>query len=394
MTDNRYWLLPEGISEALPQSAKQLEALRRQLVDLYVSWGYRLVMPPLVEFMESLSTGTGEALDTQTFKLTDQVSGRLMGVRADMTPQVARIDAHRLSHSRINRLCYLGPVLRARSTHSTGGSRSPLQVGAELFGHAGVESDFEVISMAIETLSCCTSEIITIDLGHIGIFTLLTAMSGLNQNQTELFSDMLIRKSVPEMTQWLAEIDIAETHKRLLMSLVHLNGSLEAIDPAMQQVADASDELAEIINHVKALIERIGQRFPKVNISIDLGEIRGYAYHTGMMFQLYVPSVKREILRGGRYDGVGAAFGHARPATGFSADLRLLNSLSTQNTVTESGHIFAPVTTEQGLDAAIDALRQQGRVVIKGLDAQQTAEQYDCDQQIEFSNKQWVVNPV
>lgn len=394
MTDNRYWLLPEGITEALPQTAKQLEALRRQLVDLYVSWGYGLVMPPMVEFMESLSTGTGEELDTQTFKLTDQVSGRLMGVRADMTPQVARIDAHRLSHSRVNRLCYLGPVLRARSNHSTGGARSPLQVGAELFGHAGVESDFEVISMALETLECCTTEKITLDLGHIGIFTVLTEMIGLDKAQTQLFSDMLIRKSVPEITQWLAESSFEEAHKTLLASLPVLNGPLKTINHMMQPFIDSSEDLGAIIYYVKELIERIEQRFPKININIDLGEIRGYAYHTGMMFQLYVPSVKREVLRGGRYDGVGAAFGHARPATGFSADLRLLNSLSADKKVTTTGYIFAPLTTESGLDKAIDKLREQGKVVIKGLDSQQNAEQYDCDQQIEFSNKQWVVNPI
>ncbi|MCK5725212.1 MAG: ATP phosphoribosyltransferase regulatory subunit [Thiotrichaceae bacterium] len=394
MTDNRYWLLPEGIAEALPQRAKQLEALRRQLLDLYTSWGYDLVMPPLVEFMESLSTGTGEELDTQTFKLTDQVSGRLIGVRADMTPQVARIDAHRLSHGQVNRLCYLGPVLRARANHATGGSRSPLQVGAELFGHSGVESDCEVIAMALETLQACTAEKVTVDIGHIGIFNLLIEKIGLNKDQTVLLSDMLIRKSVPEIEQWLADADFDDSYKKLISSLPTLNGASSLLDDNRQLFTAVSADLVEIIQYIKSLISRIERCFPDVEITIDLGEIRGYAYHTGMIFQVYVPSIKREVLRGGRYDGIGKAFGHARSATGFSADLRLLHSLLDQDKTETESRIFAPVTIDRDLDKVVADLRKQGHSVIKGLDSQHTAKQHSCDQQIEFSNKQWVVNPI
>ncbi len=397
MSDNHYWLLPEGISEALPDSASQLESLRRQLIDLYTGWGYQLVMPPLVEFLDSLSTGTGEQVELQTFKLPDQISGRMMGVRADITPQVARIDAHRMRVEHPNRLCYMGPVLRTRSNHANGGSRSPLQIGAELFGHAGIDSDFEVVSLAIETLQHCTAdEEIILDLGHVGIFSELSTALGLNETDQEKLSDMLERKSIPDISAWIVEKDFASNHATILQALPELNGSIDILDEAAELFAGMGEKVKEILNYLRNLVQRLEQSFPSITINIDCGELRGYAYHTGVMFQLYLPTLQREVIRGGRYDGIGEAFGNARPATGFSADLRLLSSLS-QVVLAEQTKILAPAVSDVELDRIVKELRAQGQIVVRqlGQDGQEnTPEELGCKQQIVNSSGHWKVEKV
>jgi ATP phosphoribosyltransferase regulatory subunit len=402
MSDNHCWLLPEGIFEALPEDACQLESLRRQLIDLYRGWGYQLVMPPLVEFMESLSTGTGKELDLQTFKLTDQQSGRLMGVRADITPQVARIDAHRMRVDHPNRLCYFGPVLRTRSNHANGGSRSPLQIGAELFGHSGIDSDFEVISLAIETLQNCllantetNAEKITLDFGHVGIFTEVSKALELDEADQEILSDMLERKSIPDIAAWTTEKGFTAAHTSILKALPELNGSVEVIAQAKDLFAGFGDQIQQILKQIDELVQRLQQAFPDIAINLDFGELRGYAYHTGIMFQLYLPSVQRELIRGGRYDGIGEAFGNSRPATGFSADLRLLNRLSGDKIAARS-KILAPNIPDPELDQMIRELREQGNIVIRqlhaGTDEQEyTAEALGCNQQIVNSDNHWVI---
>lgn len=395
MSDKNYWLLPEGISEALPDNAEQLEALRRQLIDLYSRWGYQLVMPPLVEFMESLSTGTGEQLNLQTFKLTDQASGRLMGVRADITPQVARIDAHRMRVEHPNRLCYMGPVLRTLSNHSNGGSRSPLQIGAELFGHAGIDSDFEVISLAIETLQQCTDEKITLDMGHVGIYSEICAYLGLNADQREHLTDMLERKSIPEIAAWVVQKGFDDKQAHIVKKLPELNGSTDVLDEASVLFAGLGQKVEGTLMYWRELVERLVQNFPDVDLHIDFAELRGYAYHTGIMFQLYLPTMKREVIRGGRYDGIGEAFGNARPATGFSADLRVLNSLG-NGEILKHKKILAPANVDKTLDVLIKELRDQGHVVVRQLkDEQQfTAQDFGCDQEIVNSDNHWVVTNV
>ncbi len=401
MSDNHYWLLPEGISEALPDAASQLEALRRQLLDLYIGWGYQLVMPPLVEFMDSLSTGTGEQLDLQTFKLTDQMSGKLMGVRADITPQVARIDAHRMRVDHPNRLCYMGPVLRTRSNHSNGGSRSPLQIGAELFGHAGIESDFEVISLAIETLQHCTQgqgaqgseDKIILDLGHVGIFSEISSVLGLNEVEQEKLSDMLERKSIPDISDWIIEKEFSADHAHILQRLPELNGSIEILEEASDLFIGLGDNVKEILSYLRHLVQRLEQSFPSVVINVDCGELRGYAYHTGVMFQLYLPTLQREVIRGGRYDGIGEAFGNARPATGFSADLRLLNSI-TPSATSEQNKIYAPAVIDIELDRVVQALRNKGYVVVRQLEQNSTAQDLGCNQQIVNNDGHWVVSTI
>lgn len=399
MSDNHCWLLPEGVFEALPEDAYQLDSLRREIINLYRGWGYQLVMPPLVEFMESLSTGTGKELDIQTFKLTDQQSGRLMGVRADITPQVARIDAHRMRVDHPNRLCYMGPVLRTRSNHANGGSRSPLQIGAELFGHSGADSDFEVISLAIETLLRClaedSSEQITLDLGHVGIFTELIKALDLDETDQEVLSDMLERKSIPDIAAWTAKKDFTQVHTDILKALPELNGSVEIMTQAKDLFSAFNDAIRTIFNDLSDLVQRIQQAFPDIAINLDFGELRGYAYHTGIMFQLYLPSVQRELIRGGRYDGIGAAFGNSRPATGFSADLRLLNRLSGDK-IDERSKILAPSISDPELDKMVRELREQGSIVIRqlqqGADEQEdTAKDLGCSQQIVNSDNHWVI---
>ncbi len=405
MSDNHYWLLPEGISEALPGAAAKLEALRRQLLDLYRSWGYQLVMPPLVEFMESLATGTGKQLDIQTFKLTDQASGRLMGVRADITPQVARIDAHRMRVEHPNRLCYMGPVLRTRSNHSTGGSRSPLQIGAELFGHAGLDSDVEVISLAIETLQHCLfdanrkqTDTIILDLGHVGIFTEVTKALGLDSADQAYLSDMLQRKSIPDIEAWISEKSFTAEQIAILQVLPELNGSIDVITQAEESLGVQVTQIQPILRNIRALVERLQGVFPNLTINLDFGELRGYAYHTGIVFQLYLPGVQRELIRGGRYDGIGEAFGHARPATGFSADLRLLSSLSntSETRANDTKRIMAPAEADTALDSVIRELRTQGHVVIRHLQqgsdtGNSTPEVLGCTFQLVKRGNNWLV---
>lgn len=389
---DQYWALPDGISEALPDEAEALEQLRRRLLDLFATWGYRLVMPPLVEFMESLSIGHGSNLDVQTFKLTDQLSGRMMGLRADMTPQVARIDAHKLQTDLPNRLCYIGSVLRTRSFHRDG-SRSPLQVGAELFGHAGQDSDFEVISLLLETLNQCHVPDLVLDIGHVGIFRTLARAAGMTAQQESDFYDMLVRKSLPEIDAWLAATTLPAGMAAYLHQLPRLSGAPEVLEQAATVFAHAHPDIRAALAHLQTLVARISASFPTCNIHVDLAELSGYDYHTGIVYGIYTPGMGREIARGGRYDGIGEAFGRKRPATGFSTDLRTLATFALkQGKPAGQASIFAPADQDAALDALIRALRSQGNTVIRALDGQtDTPAALGCNQQITRQNGQWTV---
>lgn len=389
---DQYWALPDGISEALPDEAEALEQLRRRLLDLFATWGYRLVMPPMVEFMESLSIGHGSNLDVQTFKLTDQLSGRMMGLRADMTPQVARIDAHKLKTDLPNRLCYIGSVLRTRSFHRDG-SRSPLQVGAELFGHAGQDSDFEVISLLLETLAQCHVPDLVLDIGHVGIFRTLAREAGMSVQQESEFYDMLVRKSLPEIDAWLANAKLPADMNNYLRQLPRLSGAPDVLKQAATVFANAHADILAAITHLQTLVARIRASFPACNIHVDLAELSGYDYHTGIVYGIYTPGMGREIARGGRYDGIGEAFGRKRPATGFSTDLRTLATFALQQGQPDGqASIFAPADQDAGLDALIRGLRSQGNTVIRALDGQtDTPAALGCNQQIAQHNGQWTV---
>ena len=390
------WLLPEGIHESLPDEAEPLETFRRQLIDLYASWGYRLVNPPLVEYMESLRIGMGTGLDLQTVKITDQLTGRLMGVRADMTPQVARIDAHRMRNNDIdnrpNRLCYIGTVLRTHATHQ-GGSRSPRQVGAELFGHAGIESDFEVISLMLETLKISGLDDIILDIGHVSIARGLAKYVQLTHDEETRFFDMLARKSIPEINQWLEQSHLSNANADMLGALPTLNGSPDILESAKSILLNAGRLVISAIEYLQSLTELLKRYYPQLKINLDLAELRGYAYHTGIIYAVYTPERGHSIASGGRYDGMGKAFDNDRPATGFSTDLHTLASLSSPSNTKTGCAILAPYALDEDLDKLIAQLRSDGEAVIRQLSDKTniTPKQQGCNRKIEQQDGQWLI---
>jgi ATP phosphoribosyltransferase regulatory subunit len=393
MSSDDRWLLPEGINESLPEQAEALEVLRRRMLDLYHSWGYELVILPFIEYLESLLTGTGHDLDLQTFKLTDQLSGRMMGVRADMTPQVARIDAHRLKRDVPTRLCYLGTVLNTRPD-GFAGSRSPMQVGAELYGHAGIDSDLEVLSLMLETLKIAGIETLHIDLGHVGVFRHLAAEAGLSADQEASFFDMLQRKARPEIEEFLSSLELSETQRNCLSELAVMNGGVAILEKARAMLS-SFEGLSGILDDLESVAKQITEHYPQVELNIDLAELRGYHYHTGIIFTAYVPGQGKEIARGGRYDDIGKVFGRARPATGFSTDLKTLLSLTSKPVETKRGAVFAPADSDPSLKAVVSSLRQESQRVIMALEGQEAdAKAMGCHQQLVIRNGEWVLESV
>jgi len=384
------WILPQGIEELLPAQASKLEALRRKVMDLYASWGYELVEPPLMEYLESLLVGTGRELDLSTFKLVDQLNGRTMGVRADITPQVARIDAHRLKRDVPTRLCYLGSVLHTRG-EGLAGNRSPLQLGAELYGHAGVESDVEVIALMLETLSLAGIGPLHLDLGHVGLFRGLAAEAKLSQEQEAQLFEMFQRKAKPEIEQFLAGLPLSDEHRQMLSGLVNLNGDQSVLQQAQELLAAAGETVQQALHYLQATAERLQQSQPELNLHFDLAELRGYHYHTGMVFSAYALGHSQEVARGGRYDDIGRAFGRARPATGFSTDLKTLVSLS--GIVADSSvKIFAPAGDDSKLWETMQELRNAGHTVIRALPGQSgAAAEMGCERKLVFNNEFWTV---
>ena len=384
------WLLPEGIEEALPDQARQLEVLRRRLLDLFENWGYELVMPPFIEYLESLLTGTGNDLDLQTFKLTDQLTGRMMGVRADMTPQVARIDAHHLKTTAPSRLCYNGTVLHTRPG-GFAGSRSLLQVGAELFGHAGIESDVEVLHLMVETLQQAGITDIYLDLGHVGVYRGLVAQAGLDAEQEAMLFDALQRKAKPEIAELLNEWSLNETITGMLTALAELNGDETVLTDARTVLQHADQSVRDALDNLQQIASLLQQRLPNLKLHYDLAELRGYHYHTGAVFAAYVPGRGQAIAQGGRYDGIGQAFGLARPATGFSTDLRTLAMLTPEFMGRKLG-IMAPADADPDLSAAIAELRASGERVMVELPGQAgDAKALGCDRRLVKKNKTWEV---
>ena len=398
MTVEDRWLLPEGVGEVLPPEAERLEALRRAIVDLFQSWGYELCVPPLIEYLESLLTGTGHDLDLETFKITDQMSGRLMGVRADMTPQVARIDAHRLKRETPTRLCYLGPVLRTRPS-GPGGSRNPLQIGAELYGHRGLESDVEVVCLMLETLEIADQDGICVDLGHMQVFRGLADRAGLDREQNGLLFDALQRKAVPEIDDYLKRWRVPPDISRPISALPELNGDAEVLDESLRALSGAGREVRAAIHDLGEIGAQVRERYPEVRVHFDLAELRGYHYHSGVMFAAYKAGQGQALATGGRYDDIGAVFGRARPATGFSTDLKLLVGCATA-TDRPRPSVFVPWPTDPRytdprLTALIGRLRAEGRRVVCGLPGQVGgAAEMGCGEQLDLCDGQWVLNPV
>ena len=386
------WLLPQGIEEALPAETARLESLRRNILDIYSSWGYQLVMPPMIEFLDSLLTGTGHDLDLQTFKLIDQLTGRLMGVRADMTPQVARIDSHQLKNDAPNRLCYVGTVLRTLPD-GFGSSRSPFQAGVELYGHDGIESDVEVLCLMVETLRASGINEISIDIGHVGLYRGLAKQAGFNDEQEATLFEMMQRKAIPEIQAYLEAQSIDKKVAEMLNALPELHGGEECLQKAEKQLSNADASVIDALNYLQQAVTKFKQRVGDVAIHFDLSELRGYHYHTGLLFAAYAPGEGQEIARGGRYDDIGEVFGRARPATGFSTDLKTLLNLSQQKPALTSDAIFAPVDDDPDLWSAIQELRAQGEKVIQSLPGQKGgAKELGCNQELKQASGRWIVD--
>ncbi len=392
------WRLPEGIDELLPDAALALELLRRRVVDLYLGWGYELVAPPFIEYLESLLVGTGHEFDLQTFKLTDQLTGRTMGVRADMTPQVARIDAHRLRRDTPSRLCYMGTVLRTLPDGFAGG-RSPLQLGAELYGHSGAESDAEVAALMVETLALAGIESPFVDLGHVGIFSALAAQAGLSATEEATLFEMLQRKSRPEIELFLRELELDAELRRMLALLAELNGDREVLERARVELAAAGEAVHAALAYLARVADLLLARGVSAELHFDLAELRGYHYHTGVVFAAYVPDCGQEIARGGRYDDIGRAFGRARPATGFSTDLKMLSSLREARADPAAAPprgVFVPAdAAPSGLWDEIARLRAAGERVICELPGQRgDARASGCDRRLVYRDKHWTLADV
>lgn len=393
-SDDR-WLLPEGIEEVLPDEAERLERLRRVVMDLFASWGYRQVIPPFVDYIDSLLTGTGHDLDLQTFKLIDQISGRLLGVRADMTPQVARIDARYCESGLPARLCYLGTVLHTQSDHLEK-SRSPIQIGAELYGHAGIGSDLEILRLMLEIFACAGIRELYLDLGHVGVYRGLVSQAGLNDRlEAELF-EILQRKAAPELQEFIGSNRINGKSADMLSALIELNGGLNVLAEARARLAGAGADVAGALADLEKIAHSLSRSHPSLPIHFDLAELRGYHYQTGVVFAAFVPGYGREVSRGGRYDEIGKVFGRARPATGFSADLKVLARLGRYGEMpAEKACIFAPAGDEVQLQAKIKELRSGGHIVIQELEGQSAgAAAMGCRYQLRMHNHGWEIAPV
>ena len=382
------WLLPEGISDLLPDAAQDLEGLRRALLDTYRRHGFELVLPPLVEYLDSLLIGSGGDLDLKTFKLVDQLSGQSLGVRADITPQVSRIDAHLLQQRDINRLCYAASVLRTRPSGQEG-SREPIQIGAEVYGHAGIEADIEVIDLLLQSLALAELGPVRLDINHLGLASLLLAeLEGVDE---EAVLQLLQARDLPSLRELLAPWSQQPAAAALL-------ALPECFGPAESAMARARTVLApwpQATPHLDALDAvlgslRLARHAGQVSLAIDLADVQGFRYHTGLGFAAYVEGHARAVGRGGRYDGIGAAFGRGRPATGFSLDLRELVELR-RDRHTPPAIIVAPWSDDPALLAFSDTLRAQGETVLQllpGQDAQRLAG-VSADRTIGFIHGQW-----
>lgn len=380
------WLLPEDIADVLPAQARKVESLRRSILDLYQSYGYELVAPPILEFLDSLLTGTGSDLNLQTFKLVDQISGRTLGLRADITPQVARIDAHLLNRSGVTRLCYAGSVAHARTTVGNS-SREQLQIGAELYGCASWEADFEAITLLLKTLDVAGMKKVYLDLSHAGFLHGILAEQKLDKSTLESLYGLLQSKDRPRLRQWASCLPakIADA----LLALTELNGPcadvLLAAKKMLPKHAAVDQSLADLERIVSTL-----KTNSNLELSIDLADLRGYQYHSGVMFAAYVDGLPQPIARGGRYDHVGQAFGRSRPATGFSLDLLTLADLSPLNV--RATAILAPWLQDAALDQVIADLRKRGEVVIQvpAGESHESAE-YECDRELIKQGSSWEI---
>ncbi|HUU74222.1 MAG TPA: ATP phosphoribosyltransferase regulatory subunit [Burkholderiales bacterium] len=381
------WLLPEYIDDILPGEAWRVESLRRRVLDLFVVNGYELVMPPLVEYLDSLLTGSGHDMGLRTFKLVDQLSGRTLGLRADITPQASRIDAHLLNRKGVTRLCYSGSVVHTLPSGILK-TREPLQIGAEIYGHAGVESDVEIQLLMLRALALAGVDNIHLNLGHVAIFRSIIQWAKIDrESEAELFR-VLQAKDEPALHGLTESLDSAV--RTALRALPELYGGVEVLDMARTKLPDFA-ELASCLDTLEFLAQQLAGDVGE--LCVDLGELRGYHYHSGAVFEAYVPGRTDAIARGGRYDEVGKAFGRARPATGFSIDLRDLAGLQEDDATGK--RILAPYRRDDaGLQVAIQSLRDAGSVVITDLPGHETNRgELRCEHELALRDGVWQVVP-
>jgi len=383
----RNWLLPEYIEDVLPAEAARIEQLRRKLLDLFKVHGYQYVIPPTLEYLESLITGTGRDLDLATFKVVDQLTGRLMGARADMTPQAARIDAHMLNQQGVSRLCYAGTVLRTKPD-GLARTREPLQLGAELFGHAGVESDIEIQRLMIKALQLLGLQDLHIDFSHVAIFESLVNAGNINADLEQALYGALLSKDKAAVAELAAGLETPI--QQALIALTDLNGEVAILDKA-ESVLPKLPAIAEALADLRAVAANLSDL--NVQVGFDLSELRGYHYHSGIVFAAYAQGYSGPLALGGRYDEVGIAFGRARAATGFSLDLRgVVTALSPAHLPKA---ILAPQGTDKALLAEIEALRADGLIVIQALpNSINNASELNCDTQLVLRDDSWRIEPL
>ncbi len=379
------WLLPEYLADALPAEAARIERLRRTVLDHFRSRGFELVMPPMLEYLESLLTGAGQDLKLRTFKLVDQLSGRTMGVRADITPQAARIDAHLLNHQGVTRLCYCGSVLHTLPATISAG-REPVQIGAELYGYSGIAADLDIVRLMAGAFDKIKLPIGRIDLGHVGIFRALAEAAGLPQEAEDNVLSLLQAKDVPGLAE--ACVDVPSPYREALQRLPQLYGGAEVLDRAAAELP-ALPEIAAALESLRHLLAGA----PELPFSIDLSDLRGYHYHNGVVFAAYCDGYPAAIALGGRYDGAGKTFGRARPATGFSMDLREVARLAP--TGKHVGAILSPHAGHDKLLAAhVAALREQGEIVVELLPGEMACEGPLCDRKLALVGEHWIIEAI
>lgn len=381
------WLLPENIADILPSEARKIEDLRRILLDRFQSYGYELVMPPMLEYLDSLLTGSGQDLNLKTFKLVDQISGRTLGLRADMTPQVARIDAHLLNRQGVTRLCYAGSILHTRAAAGSS-SREQLQLGAEIYGHAGWEADLEIQALLNDVLNLSQVGEITLDMSHAGLLTAILGDFSPKPDSLNALYSALQTKDLPELNQvvldWPSEV------KSAVLALANLSGSPKKVLDQASQNLPKTAAVKAALDELERLCAAVAELPNSPQLNLDLSDLKGYRYHSGVMFAAYVEGLPVAIARGGRYDMVGKAFGRSRPATGFSLDIMTLARISKKDS--RKTAILAPWSNDSTLSQEIAQLRAQGQVVIQLLPGhEQDGDEFHCDRELVNQKGAWVI---
>ena len=393
MTSVKRWLLPDGVEDILPSEAHKLESLRRELLDLFESWGYELVIPPLIEFLDSLLVGASEDLDLHTFKVTDQVSGKMMGIRADVTLQAARIDAHSLNREGQVRLCYADNVLHTRP-RGIMTSRVPIRLGAELYGHASTAADVELICLMAQTLRSAGIPGVQIVLGHVGIFKALVSEARLDAEAESQLFEAVQRKAYDEIDLLLDNQVHDSALKQQFKELIRLSGEESVLARAQEAFAAASAAVTAELNELNDIAHGVKRRLGELDLHFDLCELRGYEYHTGIVFAAYTNEYGRAVAKGGRYDQLGKAFGRARPASGFDTDLKVLAQLSEKAFARPRG-ILAPDCDDLSLALKVSDLRSEGEKVVTLLGTEDVANidvsTMYCDRRMIKRGAAWVV---